>query len=191
MYRNLIEKLMKRSLATLLVLALTPSFLFASAFQQKPRHSLAFTHVNVIDMTGASPRADTTVVISEGRIVRLGRTGRTRIPKDAEIIDGRGKFLIPGLWDMHAHLGTDDFDRKGHLALFVANGVTGIRIMDGEPAHHHWRAQIAAGSLVGPRMVIASPIIGQNPIPAADARVAVRQAQELDRMLGEIAAAAR
>ena len=119
-----------------------------------------------------------TVIIRSGRIVSVEKTGRLRVPRGAEIIDARGKFLIPGLWDMHAHLGTDDFDKQGHLALFVVNGVTGIRIMDGDPAFHQWRDEISAGALVGPRMVIASPILGQSPISAAEARAAVRQAKE-------------
>ena len=78
---------------------------------------------------------------------------------------------------MHAHLGTDSFDKQGHLSLFLANGVTGIRIMDGDPAHHEWRNEIQAGKLDGPRMMIASPIIGQSPISPSAAREVVRQAK--------------
>ena len=120
-----------------------------------------------------------TVVIAAGRISRVGKFGKIRIPSRAEVIDATGKFLIPGLWDMHAHLGTDDFDRDGHLALFIINGVTGIRIMDGDPAHYLWRREVTSGALIGPRMIIASAIIGQNPIPVADARREVRNAKQL------------
>src|SRR5689334_12449862 len=63
--------------------------------------ALAFTHVTVIDATGASAKPDMSVVISGGRIVELGRTGRVRLPKDALVVNASGKFLIPGLWDMH------------------------------------------------------------------------------------------
>jgi imidazolonepropionase-like amidohydrolase len=178
MYRNLIEKFMKRILAFLLILLSIGGFLRALPLQASPERALVFTHVNIIDATGASLKVDMTVIIRGGRIVSVGKTGRTRVPRAAEIIDANGKFLIPGLWDMHAHLGTDDFDKQGHLALFVVNGVTGIRIMDGDPAFHQWRDEISAGALVGPRMVIASPIIGQSPISAADARAAVRQAKD-------------
>jgi imidazolonepropionase-like amidohydrolase len=76
-------------------------------------------------------------------------------------VDATGKFLIPGLWDMHIH----PLDEKDYLALFTANGVTGLRVMRGEPVHHKWRQAISAGKLIGPRMVIASPFIdGPDPL---------------------------
>ncbi len=178
MYRNLIEKFMKRTLAFLLILLSPGAFIKAFPLQASPDRVLAITHVNVIDATGAPLKVDMTVIIRSGRIVSVEKTGRVRVPRGAEIIDARGKFLIPGLWDMHAHLGTDNFDKHGHLALFVANGVTGIRIMDGDPAFHQWRNEVRDGALVGPRMVIASPILGQSPISAAEARAAVRKAKE-------------
>ena len=133
--------------------------------------------VNVIDATGAPLQTDMTVVIRDGAIYALGKSGRIEIKGPAKIIDARGKLLIPGLWDMRAHLGNDEFDRQGHLPLFLANGVTGIRIMDGDPAHHEWRKEIDAGKFIGPRMMIASPIIGQSPISASAALEAVRQAK--------------
>src|SRR5215204_6437000 len=177
MYRNLIEKFMKRSLAVLLIIDFTVAVFGAVSLQADTRRALVFTHVNVINATGAPMRKGMTVIVRGGRIVALGKTGRTPIPRNADVVDASGKFLIPSLWDMHAHLGTDDFDKKGHLALFVANGVTGIRIMDGDPVHHQWRDEITAGALVGPRMVIGSSIIGQSPIAPADARAAVTQAK--------------
>ncbi|MGH9913929.1 MAG: amidohydrolase family protein, partial [Pyrinomonadaceae bacterium] len=101
-----------------------------------------------------------TVVITGGRISEIGKTGKVRLPKDAQVVDATGKFLIPGLWDMHAH-----WSQKEYLPLFTANGVTGTRIMWGFPYHHAWRKQIESGTLLGPRMNIASPIIdGPNPI---------------------------
>lgn len=169
---------MKRTLAFLLILVSTGAFIRALAHQSGPSRALAIIHVNVIDATGAPMKPDMTVIIRSGRIASVGKSRRVRVPRGAEIIDASGKFLIPGLWDMHAHLGTDDFDKRGHLALFVVNGVTGIRIMDGDPAFHQWRDEITAGALVGPRMVIASPILGQTPISSAAARAVVRQAKE-------------
>ena len=177
MYRNLIANFMKRSLAFLLISVLNGTVFGALPLQTEQPPALVFTHVNVIDMTGAPLRKDMTVVIRGERIVDLGKTGRTRVPRYRQVTDATGKFLIPGLWDMHAHLGTDEFDRKGHLALFIANGVTGIRIMDGDPLHHRWRDEVSAGALTGPRMVIASAIIGQSPIEPAEARSAVRKAK--------------
>src|SRR2546425_9223594 len=96
--------------------------------QQKP---LAIIHVTIIDALFARPKRDMTVIVAKGNIVSVGSSARVRIPKGAQLLYGRGKFLIPGLWDMHVHLGTDDFDKNGYLQLFIANGITGIRIMDG------------------------------------------------------------
>jgi hypothetical protein len=115
---------------------------------------LAFTHATVIDATGAPALKDVTVVIKGDRISALGKSDKVRPPSDAQIVNARGKFLIPGLWDMHVHWYVKDY-----LPLFIANGVTGIRIMSGTPAHHQWRKEIAEGSLLGPRMLIASPIV--------------------------------
>jgi hypothetical protein len=116
MYRNLIENCMKQALACLVIL-LTSGFPSAARpLQPTASHTLVFTRVNVIAATGAPLQTGMTIVIRDGQIESLGKTGRIKIPRDSEIIDARGKFLIPGLWDMHAHLGTDDFDKHGHLA---------------------------------------------------------------------------
>jgi imidazolonepropionase-like amidohydrolase len=127
------------------------------AAQAKPapdQRALVFTHVTIIDATGAPPSADMDVVIVGDRIADIGKAGRLRVPAGARMIDGRGKFLIPGLWDMHAHTSYKEF-----LALFIANGITGVRDMGGSPAEfeslQQWRKQIAGGSLSGPRIIAA------------------------------------
>jgi imidazolonepropionase-like amidohydrolase len=170
---------MNRTLACLLAILLSPFCLPQAHARSLTTKPLVFNHVNVIAATGTPLQTNMTVVIAAGRISRVGKFGQTRVPAGAQVIDATGKFLIPGLWDMHAHLGSDDFDRDGHLALFIVNGVTGIRIMDGDQAHHRWRREITSGALIGPRMVIASAIIGQNPISVADARHEVRNAKQL------------
>jgi hypothetical protein len=122
---------------------------------------LVFTHVTVIDATGAPAQTDMTVVIRDDRIEEMGKTGELTIPEKAQVVDATGKFLIPGLWDMHAspRLG------KQYLALFTANGVTGLRVTGGEPEYHEWRKEISGGKLIGPRMVIASPVLdGPNTV---------------------------
>jgi imidazolonepropionase-like amidohydrolase len=114
----------------------------------------------VIDMTGAPPGPDRTVVVTGSRITALGKSGEVPVPKGAQVIDAAGKFMIPGLWDMHVH-----WLDKSYLPLFLANGVTGIRIMWGAPLHHQWRQEVEQGSLLGPRMAIASAIVdGPKPI---------------------------
>ena len=85
--------------------------------------SILFEHATVIDATGAPPRVDVSVVIADGRIVSVGKG--MEAPAGAQVIDATGKFLIPGLWDMHVHL-----DPEGKaLPVLLANGITGIREM--------------------------------------------------------------
>jgi imidazolonepropionase-like amidohydrolase len=166
---------LKRLFLTLLFL-LQPSPLLPRQAGARP-NLLAFSHVTVIDATGASARRDMTVVVSGSRIVAVGRSGKTRVPGGALVVDATGKFLIPGLWDMHAHLGDEVFDRDAHLALFVANGVTGVRVMTGSTEHHAWRREIEAGTLTGPRMIIASRRIDEAQTDETQAREAIRRAR--------------
>lgn len=119
------------------------------------RNPLVLTHATVIDVSGGPSKPDYTVTISGDRIVAMGDSASVSVPPGAQVVDATGKFLIPGLWDMHVHLQ----DGEISLPLFIANGVTGVRVMFGAPQHHEWRKKIEAGELVGPRMVIASPII--------------------------------
>jgi imidazolonepropionase-like amidohydrolase len=125
--------------------------------------SLAIINVNIIDATGAPVQAGMTVVIRGDRIVSIGKTPKTKIPADAKTLDARGKFLIPGLWDMHVHTIFGDWIPGGKevaLPLFVANGITGVRDMGGDLEKLLlWRSEIAAGTLLGPRMVIAGPML--------------------------------
>ncbi len=123
---------------------------------------LAFRNVTVIDMTGAPPRRRMTVVISRNRITALGTTGSVRIPQTAQVIDAQGKFLIPGLWDMHVHLSKE----RTPLPMFIANGITGVRSMGGRPEElYQWREQVASEKLVGPRIVTCGPVV-DGPKPA-------------------------
>jgi imidazolonepropionase-like amidohydrolase len=115
---------------------------------------LVLAHVTVIDATGAPAKPDVTVIITGDRITQMGRSAEVHIPKEAPVVDATGKFLIPGLWDMHVHWYDQDY-----LSLFIANGVTGVRVMFGAALHHQWRKEIEAGQLLGPRMVIASEIV--------------------------------
>jgi len=135
--------------------------------------ALVFTHVTVIDATGAPAKPDMTVVVRGDRIAALDKTGKLTVPRNAQVVDATGKFLIPGLWDMHVHpwLG------KNYLALFTANGVTGIRVMSGDPEHHEWRKEISAGKLIGPRMVISSPVV-DGPKPAHNSFIVVSSEDE-------------
>jgi dipeptidyl aminopeptidase/acylaminoacyl peptidase/imidazolonepropionase-like amidohydrolase len=121
---------------------------------------LAISHVTVIDGTGAPAQPDRTVIVTGNRINRIGPAGTVTIPEGAQVVNAAGKFLIPGLWDMHVHW----YD-KDALTLFLANGVTGVRQMWGFPLHLEWRREFAHGTLLGPRMAVGGPIVdGPKPI---------------------------
>ena len=91
----------EQTLILFLLLALQSTHLPAQSARppQAPR-PLVLTHVTVVDATGAPAQSDRTVVITGGRIAELGPSASVQVPKDVQVIDARGKFLIPGLWDM-------------------------------------------------------------------------------------------
>jgi imidazolonepropionase-like amidohydrolase len=130
--------------------------------------TLAITHVNVIDATGAPTQPDMTVIVRDGRIVEFGKSDAVHAPAGAKTVQATGKYLIPGLWDMHVHTVFGDWlprNEKVVLPLFVANGVTGVRDMGGDlDVLKEWRAAIAAKRLLGPRMIIAGPML-DGPVP--------------------------
>jgi imidazolonepropionase-like amidohydrolase len=172
-------------------------FLFASPFAtpdlpaQGRGVTLAFTNVTVIDVRDGVARPDVTVVVSGDRITAVGATDEVEIPPDATVIDGSGKYLIPGLWDMHVHVSHDDSrTRSLYLPLFVAHGVTGIREMSGQSFNLRQREEIAAGTLLGPRMVVGKKVDGPNPWPTHPAGrvVKVAHAEEARRVVDSLSA---
>ena len=97
---------------------------------QPPAKPLALTHVTVIDLVSKAPLPDQTVIITGDRITALGPAKRIKVPANAEVLDATGKFLMPGLWDMHVHLTNQPdqtISRELLLPLLVAFGVTGVR----------------------------------------------------------------
>ena len=114
-------------------------------------------NVTAIDGTGGPAAPGMTVVVTGNRITAVGPN--VVVPAQAQVVDGTGKFLIPGLWDMHLHLRGDSrvprFTTFGEV-LLVVNGVTGVRVMAGLPKFHDMKKRIEAGELLGPRMFLAS-----------------------------------
>ncbi len=156
------------------------------------REGLAITHVTVIDAKGAPPKPDQTVLISKHRIQQLGPTAQIIVPKEFQEIDASGKFLIPGLWDMHVHIAGINADpawsKDALLPVLTANGITGVRDMGGDlSALLAWRSQIAGGKLDGPEIIAAGPMLvgrgkktaEQYPIAnEQEARTAVRELRQ-------------
>jgi imidazolonepropionase-like amidohydrolase len=126
--------------------------------------SLVIKRVTVIDATGRGPELNTTVIVEGDRIVAIDPWRKIHIPKNAVVVDGTGKFLIPGLWDMHVHGASDARAPWSHL-LFLANGVVGVRDMSGPPDARAWRATHASNEGPSPTIYLGSPIIdGPNPV---------------------------
>jgi imidazolonepropionase-like amidohydrolase len=143
--------------------ALTAVIIAASVNAQTP---IAITHATVIDGRDSIARRDQTIVIRGTRIASVGPSRTTTVPAGARTIDATGKFVIPGLWDMHVHASV--IGGRPLLGLYVANGVTGVRDMAGEwDTLTTWRREIATGRLVGPRIIASGPYLegGDVPIP--------------------------
>jgi imidazolonepropionase-like amidohydrolase len=124
---------------------------------QPPADVLAIRGATVISVTGAPRMPDATVVIRGDRIAAVGPSSQTEVPPGARVVDGRGRFLVAGFVDMHAHLSKT---RSSAMGLFVGNGVTTVRDTGGDHEELlRWRREVNAGRRVGPRMLIAGPYL--------------------------------
>lgn len=144
---------MKKTLVTLLLALLIAPTALAQA------NVTVFKNVNVIPMDTERVLKNQTVVVRDGLIAEIGTKIKT--PKGARVVKGKGKFLIPGLTDMHVHLMSDDgFPREyaeDELKIMIANGVTTARFMIGIPEHLEMRSKAAAGQIISPLLYVASP----------------------------------
>ena len=151
-------------------LLLFPGVLFAGV--------VAFLHVTLIDGTGAPARADTTVVVAGDRISAVGASAAAELPAGAAVIDAAGKYLIPGLWDMHVH--TLRTGRpEAYFPLFIANGVVGVRDMGGDFSLDEIRRlkkEITGGARLGPQFIAPGPILDGPQPQLARISLAIRDA---------------
>ena len=181
--------------STLCALAVAALATPVGAAQGKPSRSafapgsFAITDVTVIPMTGDATLRDATVVVRDGRIAEIGATRNVKVPSGARRVNGRGKYLIPGLADMHTHLYSDgdvpDSVGKYELGVMLASGVTATRLMIGTSEHFALRRQVEAGNVAGPQLWIASPqFTGKEDVNSRvvttpeDARAAVKEMAE-------------
>ena len=122
--------------------------------------SIAIVGATLIDGTGAPPVTGATIVIENGRFTAVGPTASTPSPPGAEVVDARGKFVIPGLVDMHVHVYTPE---KWHPELYLAAGVTTVLDLGGQlenvVAH---RAAIESGARQGPRCYFTGPLLEEG-----------------------------
>lgn len=141
--------------------------------QQAP---IAITNVTVLPMDREGTLADQTVIVRDGRIAAMGPAARTPVPAGVIRIDGRGKFLMPGLAEMHAHVppgSPTDEQLADIMFLYVANGITTIRGMLGAPYQIQLKQRLASGELLGPRFFPAAPSLNGNSAPNPAAGVAL------------------
>ena len=160
---------MRATAALLVGLLFTPTI--AARAAAPPLATLAFVDVTVVPMDRAATLAHQTVLVGEGRIAAVGPVDGVPIPPTARRIDGRGRFLIPGLTDTHVHLISST-----ELPLYLANGVTTVFNLDGRPAHLRWRARVARGELPGPTIFTSGPIFASAHTPAEAVRMVDQQA---------------
>ena len=137
-------------------------FLLALASPRLPAQSLTITNATVVDVSDGTLRRGTTIVIDGKRIASVGPSATTTRPR-GRVVDAKGMYVIPGLWDMHTHAyfgWPREFGDSYVLPLFIANGVTGIRDMGSDlRAVLRARAAVAEHRLVGPRMVVSGPML--------------------------------
>ena len=129
--------------------------------QTKPQPVVAFVNVNVVPMDTERVIANQTVVVKDGRIAEIGAASKVKIPASALRVEGRGKYLMPGLADMHVHLSATREDVLALLQLFVANGVTTILNLRGTPDHLELRAAVEKGEVFGPTIYTAGSYVNQ------------------------------
>jgi amidohydrolase family protein len=166
-----------RSLPAALALALIPSCPLAG--QTPPQEATSIIHVNVIDIADGSKLPDRTVVLQGDRITSVA-AGAATAPQ-GHVIDAHGGFLIPGLWDMHVHI--QDLE---DLPLYIANGVTGVRMMFGAKDTRELRAKLSTAP-VSPEIIVGSAIVDGDP-PVWPGSITVSKPDDARRIVDNIKA---
>src|SRR5688572_10844623 len=165
-----------------LILLRLLSFPFAvasAAIATAAANSTAFVNVTVLPMDSERTLPNQTVVVKGDRIAELGPAASVQIPVDAQRIEGAGKFLIPGLGEMHGHnppVGSPPELFENVFFLFVANGVTTVRSMLGFPGQLEWREKARRGDLIAPNLYLAGPsFTGNGPTATTTPRQAIER----------------
>jgi imidazolonepropionase-like amidohydrolase len=142
--------------------------------------STAIVDVNVVPMNSETVLAGQTVIVTDGKIERVGAATDIQVPDGVAVIDGKGRYLMPGLSEMHAHVPPAGAESLEHvLTLYVANGVTLARGMLGEPGHLTLRQQLLDGEVLGPRLFTSGPSFNGDSVSSPEqARAMVREQKE-------------
>ena len=138
----------------------------------------AFVNVHVIPMSSETIVEAQTVIVTDGTIVAIGDVASTEVPDAALVVDGTDRFLMPGLAEMHGHVpGRTSGNLQRVLSLFVANGVTTVRGMLGQPSHLVLRQDLLAHKLLGPRLVTSGPSFNGRSVTSPEQGVAMVEQQ--------------
>jgi imidazolonepropionase-like amidohydrolase len=149
---------------------------FCSAQSPQPS-AITIVNVTVIDTDGGRLLHHRNVSLRNGTIEDIRDSMLPKANKHSVEVNGTGKYLIPGLWDMHVHMAFGDWfphSKEITLPLFIANGITGVRDMGGElEVLQQWRKEISAGTLLGPRIVMSGPML-DGPQPRFPSSIAIK-----------------
>lgn len=164
------------------ILALTTAVAASlSATQPQSSPVTAFVDVTVLPMDRDAVLRDQTVVVRNGAIAEIGPAAKVTVPQGAERVDARGKFLMPALAEMHAHIPggkSPDSAVERTLYLYVANGIGTIRGMLGDPRHLVYRERAAKGEVISPRIYTSGPSFNGNSAPTKEAAVGMVEKQK-------------
>ena len=158
---------------------------------------VVFENVNVIPMDRDRLIPQQTVIVRDGRIAQIGAAASVKAPAGAMRVDGAGKYLMPGLGEMHGHLTAAYLPKEAAadiLFLYIANGVTTVRAMLGNPEALVTRDNVASGTLLGPKLYVAGPALNGKTVPTPEeaVRIVGEQKQagyDLLKILGNMPAA--
>jgi imidazolonepropionase-like amidohydrolase len=169
---------MKFALTLVLLLSLTQAYGQGKA--PGGSKEVVFRQVNVIPMDQERVLENQTVVVKDGRIIALTPASQARYGKDATVIDAKGKYLMPGLAEMHAHVPpVDDLaPMQEVLLLFAVNGITTIRGMLGHPRHLELRSKVRSGEILGPHFYTTGPSFSGQSVKNPDQAVALVRQQK-------------
>jgi Amidohydrolase family len=157
--------------------------LFVALEQSSSAQDVAFVGVNVVPMDRNGMLNNQTVIVQDGRIADVGPAGSTRVPDGALRLEGRGKYLMPGLGEMHGHIPSTLEPREfieSVLFLYVANGVTTVRGMQGSPGQLDFRERAKRGELLAPNLYLAGPGFSGKTIKSAEEAIQRVQQQKTE-----------
>jgi imidazolonepropionase-like amidohydrolase len=170
--------------ASALVVVVVAAMLLGTSPSSQPfaqAAATAFIGVSVLPMDKETVLANQTVVVTDGKIASIAPADKAQLPTGTVQVDGKGKYLMPGLGELHAHIpgGTaSDADVERTLFLYVANGVTTIRGMLGDPRHLVYRGRVAKGEVLGPRIYTSGPSFNGDRAKTPDAAIAMATEQQ-------------